>query len=141
MTRIIRNLEIDADRDNTESGFGALQTERGCLPLVAMDILPASVETVWERVRAADLKNVRVLEGDALNTELDDESMDAVLLFGVIPTPMLPLDQLLPEMHRILRPGGIMAVWPQSWVRQSIPQSALFTFVRKRNGVLNFQRI
>jgi demethylmenaquinone methyltransferase/2-methoxy-6-polyprenyl-1,4-benzoquinol methylase len=82
-----------------------------------------------------------VVKGDALNTKLADESMDAVLLFGVVPAPMLPLDRLLPEMHRILKPGGIMAVWPQSWVRQSITQSELFTFGSKRNGVLNFKRI
>jgi ubiquinone/menaquinone biosynthesis C-methylase UbiE len=108
--------------------------------LIAMDILPASVETVSKKVQAADLENVRVIKGDALNTKLDDESMDTVLLFGVIPAPMLPLDRLLPEMHRILKPGGIMAVWPSSWVTQSISQSGLFTFVSKRNGVSNFKR-
>ena len=67
------------------------------------------------KVQAANLKNVRVLKRDALNTKLDDESMDAVLLFGVIPAPMLPLDRLLPEMYRILKPGGVLAVWPPSW--------------------------
>jgi ubiquinone/menaquinone biosynthesis C-methylase UbiE len=108
--------------------------------LVAMDILPASVEMVSWKVQAANLKNVRVVKGDALNTGLDPESMDAVLLFGVLPAPMLPLDRLLPEMHRILKPGGIMAVWPPSWVSQSIPRTGLFTFVSKRNGVFNFKR-
>lgn len=107
---------------------------------VAMDILPASVEAVSRKVQAANLKNVHVVKGDALNTKLDTESMDAVLLFGVIPAPMLPLDKLLPEMHRILRPGGIMAVWPPSWVPQSISLSGLFTFVSKQNGVFNFKR-
>jgi ubiquinone/menaquinone biosynthesis C-methylase UbiE len=105
-----------------------------------MDILTASVETVSKKVQAADLENARVIKGDALNTKLDDESMDTVLLFGVIPAPMLPLDRLLPEMHRILKPGGIMAVWPSSWVTQFISQSGLFTFVSKRNGVSNFKR-
>ena len=109
--------------------------------LVAMDVLQESVEMVLEKVQAAGLKNVRVVKGDALNTKLANESLDAVLLFGVIPAPMLPLDRLLTEMHRILKPGGIMAVWPQSWVRQSIPRSGLFTFGSKRNGVLNFKRI
>jgi ubiquinone/menaquinone biosynthesis C-methylase UbiE len=107
---------------------------------VAMDILPSSVEEVSRKVQAAHLKNVRVVKGDALNTLLDLETMDVVLLFGVLPAPWLPLDKILPEMHRILRPGGIMAVWPPSWVPQSIPQSGLFTFVRKQNGVFNFKR-
>jgi ubiquinone/menaquinone biosynthesis C-methylase UbiE len=146
--RILQGADIHPGQTVLELGCGtgfftttAAQLIGNQGSLVAMDILPASVETVLEKVRAADLKNVRVLKGDALNTQLNDESMDAVLLFGVIPAPMLPLDQLLPEMHRILKPGGIMAVWPQSWVRHSIPQSGLFTFVSKRNGVFNFQRI
>jgi ubiquinone/menaquinone biosynthesis C-methylase UbiE len=70
---------------------------------VAMDILPASVEAVSRKIQAANLKKVRAVEGDALNTMLDPESMDAVLLFGMLPAPMLPLDKLLPEMHQIGR--------------------------------------
>jgi ubiquinone/menaquinone biosynthesis C-methylase UbiE len=108
--------------------------------LVAMDVLPASVETVSKKAQIANLKNIRVVKGDALNTKLDPESMDAVLLFGILPAPMLPLDRLLPEMYRILKPGGIMAVWPPSWVPPSIPRSRLFTFASKRNGVFNFRR-
>jgi demethylmenaquinone methyltransferase/2-methoxy-6-polyprenyl-1,4-benzoquinol methylase len=108
--------------------------------LISMDMLPESVETVSRKVQAANLKNVRVVKGDAMKTKLEDESLDAVLLFGVLPAPMLPLDQLLPEMHRILKPGGMMALWPSSWVRQSIPRSGLFTFACKRNGVINFRR-
>jgi len=107
---------------------------------VSMDILPASVETVSRKVQAANLKNVRVVKGDALNTKLDTESMDAVLLFGLLPAPMLPLDRLLPEMHRILKPGGILAIWPPSWVPQLIPRSGLFLYTSKRNGVFNFRR-
>ncbi len=112
--------------------------ERGSL--TAMDLLPASVEAVFRKVREAELNNVRVVQGDALNTELDNESVDAVLLFGVIPAPMLPLDRLLPEMQRILKPGGVLVVWPASWMRRVIPHSGLFTFAAKRNGVLNFKR-
>jgi ubiquinone/menaquinone biosynthesis C-methylase UbiE len=108
--------------------------------LVAMDVLPVSIEAVSRKVQAANLKNVRVVKGDAIDTKLDPESMDTVLLFGVLPAPMLPLNRLLPEMHRILKPGGIMAVWPPSWVTRSIPRSGLFTFVCKRNSVFNFRR-
>jgi len=108
--------------------------------LVAMDVLPVSVETVSKKVHAARLKNVRVVKGDAMDTKLDSQSMDLVLLFGVIPAPMLPLDRLLPEMHRILKPGGTMAVWPSIWVHQSILQSGLFTYSCKRNNVSNYKR-
>jgi ubiquinone/menaquinone biosynthesis C-methylase UbiE len=147
-TRILQGADIHPGQTVLELGCGtgfftttAAQLIGDQGSLVTMDILPASVEMVFEKVQAAGLNNVRVVKGDALNTKLADESMDAVLLFGVVPAPMLPLDRLLPEMHRILKPGGIMAVWPQSWVRQSITQSELFTFGSKRNGVLNFKRI
>jgi ubiquinone/menaquinone biosynthesis C-methylase UbiE len=48
---------------------------------------------------------------DALYTGLDAESIDKVLLFGVIPFPSQPLNRLLPEMHRVLKPEGSLAVW------------------------------
>jgi len=115
-------------------------SDQGCL--VAMDVLPVSIERVSKKVQAANLKNVRVVRGDAMNTELDAESMDAVLLFGVIPAPMLPLNRLLPEMHRVLKTGGTLAVWPPipGWLPKSILRSGLFTYAYKRNGVNNFRR-
>jgi ubiquinone/menaquinone biosynthesis C-methylase UbiE len=112
--------------------------ERGTL--IAMDILPQSVDSVTKKVMNAGLNYVRVVQGDALDTKLDDNSMDAVLLFGVIPAPMLPLERLLPEMRRILKPGGVLAVWPASWMRRSITRMGSFTFSDARNGVLNFKR-
>jgi ubiquinone/menaquinone biosynthesis C-methylase UbiE len=145
--QILRGADIHPGQTVLEVGCGtgfftlsAAQFigDQGCL--VAMDVLPASIEIVSKKVQTANLKNVRVVKGDAMNTMLDAESIDAVLLFGVIPAPMLPLNRLLPEMHRILKPGGTMAVWPPSWIRQSILRSGLFTYACKRNGVFNFRR-
>ena len=110
--------------------------------LVAMDVLAKYIERVSEKVRAAELKNVQVVKRDALNTGLDAASIDTVLLFGVLPFPFLPLDRLLPEMHRILKTDGTMSVWlfPVSGlVPQWIHQSGLFVFVSKRNGVYNYR--
>jgi hypothetical protein len=77
-----------------------------------------------------------------LNTGLDAESMDAVLLFGVIPAPVLPLRCLLPEVRRVLKPEGTLAVWPPvpGWLPQSILRSGLFVYGSKRSGVHNFRR-
>jgi ubiquinone/menaquinone biosynthesis C-methylase UbiE len=110
--------------------------------LIAMDMLPISVETVAKKVQETNLSNVvRVVKADALNTKLEKESLDEVIIFGVIPAPMLPMGKLLEEMHRILRPDGIMAVWPPSWVHQTIIQSGYFRYIKRRNGVSNYQRI
>ncbi|MBK5101305.1 MAG: class I SAM-dependent methyltransferase [Desulfobacteraceae bacterium] len=128
------------------TGFFTMPTaqligDQGCL--VAMDVLSKYTERVLEKVQAADLKNIRVVKRDALDTGLDSASIDTVLLFGVIPFPSLPLNRLLPEMHRVLKPEGSLAVWlfPVSgWVPKLILQSGLFTYVSKRNGVYNYRR-
>ena len=145
--QILRGADIHPGQTMLEVGCGTgfftltaarLIGDQGSL--VAMDVLPASVEAVSRKVQVAGLKNVLAVKGDALDTKLDPESMDAVLVFGVLPAPMLPLNRLLPEMHRILKPGGTLAVWPPSWVPRSISRSGLFSFVCKRNGVYNFSR-
>jgi demethylmenaquinone methyltransferase/2-methoxy-6-polyprenyl-1,4-benzoquinol methylase len=83
--------------------------DQGCL--VAMDLSSGFIEQVSKKVHNADLKNVRIVKRDALDTGLDTASIDKVLLFGVIPFPLLPLNRLLPEMHRVLKSEGTMAVW------------------------------
>ena len=111
--------------------------------LVAMDVLSDYIKSVSKKVHSADLKNVHVVKRDALDTGLAAESIDTVLLFGVIPFPSLPLNRLLPEMHRVLKPEGRLAVWlfPVSGlVPQWILRSGLFTFIGKRNGVHNYRR-
>ena len=107
-----------------------------------MDMLPMSVEEVTEKVRKANLSGVvKVVKGDALDTKLEKECMDEEIIFGVIPAPMLPMNMLLEEMQKILRPGGIMAVWPPSWVHEEIVKSGRFRYMNRQNGVSNYQRV
>ena len=117
--------------------------DQGCL--VAMDLSSGFIEQVSKKVHNADLKNVRIVKRDALDTGLDTASIDKVLLFGVIPFPLLPLNRLLPEMHRVLKSEGTMAVWlfppmVHSWVPKSILRSGLFTNFSKQYGVYNYRR-
>ena len=113
--------------------------------LIALDASSGFIEVVSKKVQLADLKNVQIVKRDALNTGLDTASIDKVLLFGVIPFPLLPLNRLLPEMHRILKPEGTMGVWlfppvVHFWVPKSILQFGLFAYLNKRNGVYNYRR-
>ena len=111
--------------------------------LIAMDPLTTYVERLNRKVEAAGLRNVQVVRRDALDTGLEDASIDRALLFGVLPFPSLPLNRLLPEMHRVLKPNGTLAVWMfpiAGWVPSSIRRSALFTYMHKRNGVYNYRR-
>jgi ubiquinone/menaquinone biosynthesis C-methylase UbiE len=110
--------------------------------LHAIDIHPVAVETVSERVNESGLGNVVVSKTDALETGLPGGSYDLILLFGVIPTPVLPLNRLLPEMHRLLRPGGSMAVWTglPLWSPRRVTKGGLFKYVGERKGVHSFTR-
>ena len=145
--KILQGAELKPGQTVLELGCGTgfftlpaaqLIGDQGCL--TAMDILQVSVDEVSRKVQTANLKNVRVVKGNALNTGLEAGSLDVVLLFGVIPAPMLPMNQLMTEMRRILKPEGILAVWPPSWTHAEILRSGLFLFASKRNGVYNYRR-
>ena len=117
--------------------------DQGCL--VAMDASSGFLKEVAQKVQRANLNHVRIVQRDALDTGLETASVDKVLLFGVIPFPLLPLDKLLPEMHRVLKPEGTMAVWlfprlVHSWVPKSILRSGLFEYTCKGKGVYNYRR-
>ena len=111
--------------------------------LIAMDVMSGFLEQVTNKVQTAGLKNVRVIKRDALDTGLDTESIDKILLFGVLPFPSLPLNRLLPEMHRILKSNGSLAIWmfPISFgVPTMIVKSGLFTYINKKKGVYNYRK-
>ena len=113
--------------------------------IVAMDASSGFLKEVTKKVQMANLKNVRIMQKDALNTGLETGSIDKVLLFGVIPFPLLPLDKLLPEMHRVLKPGATISVWlfpplVHNWVPKVIAQSNLFEQINEQGNVYNFVR-
>ena len=118
--------------------------DRGCV--IALDASSGFLEVVAGKVQEADLNNVRIMQRDALNTGLETEIIDKALLFGVIPFPLLPLDKLLPEMHRVLKPEATMSVWlfpplVHYWVLNVIVQSRLFEKINEQNNVYNYVRI
>ena len=111
--------------------------------LYALDVTQVAVDYVSQKVAAAGLSNVSVFKANALDTGVPDGEIDLVLLFGVVPSPTLPLNRLLPEMHRVLKPGGGLAVWTAvpGWSPQSIVQSGLFEYIDKRSNSHNFQKV
>ena len=118
--------------------------DQGCI--IAMDASYGFLKEVEKKVQKVNLKNVRIIQRDALSTGLEDESIDKVLLFGVIPFPLLPLDKLLPEMYRVLKHGATMSVWRfppiiHDWVPNIIIQSNLFEQINEQNNVYNYGRI
>ena len=111
--------------------------------LHATDISPQAVDFVSDKVAKAGVQNVSLGTAGAKATGLHGATYDMVLLFGVVPAPMLPIGLLLPEMHRVLKPEGRLAVWPEVplWMRRAFVKRGMFAFEGKVNGVLRFRKI
>ena len=157
----LRRRVNDADRIMDGAGIqpGTQVLEAGCgtgyftLPaarrigetghLYSTDISPQAIDFVRDKVGASGLRNISPGIADAKATGIPDATCDMVLLFGVVPAPMLPLALLLPEMHRVLKPEGVLAVWPSIplWMRSAFTKSGQFAFEGKINGVMRFRKI
>jgi len=156
----LRNLIFDAEETLRDAGVAPGQTvlEVGCgtgfftLPaakmigkhgrLIAMDPMSGFVDRVREKVEAANLSHVEVIRRDARHTGLTDNTADLALLLGVLPYPTLPLDKLLPEMHRVLKPTGKLGVWlfpVVGTVPYAIAQSGLFAQVSQNKRTYVFE--
>jgi len=109
--------------------------------LTSIDILQESVDLVSKKVEDAKLKNVNILKRDVINTEFPPDSFDIIILFGVVPAPMLPLTQVLSEIYRVLKPHGVLSIWPSiPGLRKSIQKSKIFLINNKKHSVLNFSK-
>src|SRR5215203_1934685 len=73
------------------------------------DLMPHHVEHVQRDAEAAGVR-LEAAVGDARSLDLEDESVDAVLLLGPLYHLLERDDRLmaLREARRILRPGGVM---------------------------------
>lgn len=78
--------------------------ERG-LDVTAIDISSVAVDAARERAAAEGLDNVRVEVMNAEELTFDNDSFDAVVGAGIL--HHLDLDKGVPEVARVLRPGGV----------------------------------
>jgi ubiquinone/menaquinone biosynthesis C-methylase UbiE len=103
----------------------------------AIDPHPSAIEQVAQKVQDTGLTNVTLIRADATEAGLASGSIDLALLFGVIPSPTLPLDRLLPEMSRSLRAEGALAVWTALpwWSPASLDRGGLFVHLGGEGGV------
>lgn len=102
----------------------------------AIDINPLAIEMTGNKVKKAGLTNVEVRIADAGDTGLPDESIDVALLFSVL--PHLPLHTVLPELSRVLKNDGIVAV--RGIGANSLTQGGFFSFMGRQRGVYLFKK-
>jgi ubiquinone/menaquinone biosynthesis C-methylase UbiE len=80
--------------------------------VTSLEIQPQMIEMLRERLRAARVRNVEVVQGDGRQMPLPDDSFDLVFLVDVVgEIPDKPA--FFGECARVLKPGGILAVTEQ----------------------------
>ena len=91
-------------------GNAIFAAQAGAALSLGFDISGVSVKNARNAAAAAGLKdNIRFFQADAENTKLPDDSIDAIVCSGML--HHLDLSYALPEIRRILKPGGrVLAV-------------------------------
>jgi demethylmenaquinone methyltransferase/2-methoxy-6-polyprenyl-1,4-benzoquinol methylase len=110
--------------------------------LYSTDIQPLAVEMTARKVREAGLANVIVTKEDALRSSFEGGTFDAVLVFGVLPAPFLPTKDVLREIARVLKPGGVCAIWTAApfWSPYRAGKDLGFLRMKKANGVFRLRK-
>ena len=111
--------------------------------LHSIDINPAAVQHVRQKVEEKGLKNVEVTRANVSKTALAQESIDLAFLFGIVHS-LKDIDSVLSEMYRILKPGGELVVQKSSWsesnLLKSFTKGSLFQFVEKDSRIYKFKK-
>lgn len=108
--------------------------------LYALDIHPQAVKSVKDLISKKGLSNVQAILSDC-NTGLSDSSIDVVLLYDIL-HDLENRDKVLTELHRVLKPGGILSVsdhhMNEEEILSGVTDGGLFEFSAKGKRTYNF---
>ncbi|MBN2331013.1 MAG: methyltransferase domain-containing protein [Candidatus Aenigmarchaeota archaeon] len=109
----------------------------------ALDLHPKAMELVERKASEMNLPNIETIYSD-LHTGLDDESVDAVILFDVM-RGRSDIKSLLGELHRILKPGGSVHVRDTGLkagrLEELMVKDGLFRLKGILGGVLKYTKV
>jgi SAM-dependent methyltransferase len=79
----------------------------------ALDVRPRALERIREKASGEKIKNIEtvLLDASGFGTGLDNETVDVILLYDVF-HDIKDKQGLLQELHRVLRPDGLLSVFP-----------------------------
>lgn len=75
--------------------------------IYALDKQPSVIKTIEEKAKKERFSNIDAILSDG-NTRLPDESVDVILLYGVLPE-IKDRESLLRELYRVLKPNGYLS--------------------------------
>ena len=102
----------------------------------AVDIQPLAVRVIKEKAARESLTNIEAILVDSYDTGIQSSSADLVLLLDAL-HEIGDCDALFREIHRILKPDGILFMDPghmkMSKAREIVESTGLFTITECRN--------
>ena len=101
----------------------------------ALDINPLAVERVQQKIEKESVTNIKTILADAAQTGLPDQSFDLIFVFGLA-HPIGDLENILTELHRLLKPAGILSIEGRLW-----PSNELFHPVKRQGRISQFQKV
>jgi len=138
--------------------FGSSVLDFGCgpggyiMPLVelvgpsgtiyALDIHPLAIREVRRMMELKGIKNIETIESDC-RTGLPDNYIDTVLLYDIFHELARP-DNVLRELHRILKHGGTLSFsdhhMKEEQVLARMTEDGMFRFVKKGKKTYSFAK-
>ena len=107
-----------------------------------MDIHPLSIKKVQNIAARENLGNVETILSDC-ETGLPNESVDVVLLYDTFHDLSEP-DGVLQEMHRVLKPGGVLSFsdhyMKEKEIVSRVTKGKLFQLSKKGKKIYSFSK-
>ena len=115
--------------------------ERG--RVYALDKEPLAIRKVEEKARQEGFHNIETILSD-LDTGLPDESVDVILLYGVLPE-VEHKERLLRELYRVLKPSGYLSTrfcfrMEKERILEIMEKTNLFSLKEQKGHILNFSK-
>ena len=110
--------------------------------IYALDILPLAITSVHSIMAKNRLSNVETILSDC-KTGLPDNSIDVVLLYDTFHDLNNP-DQVLEELHRILKQDGVLSFsdhhLKEDQIISQVSKGGLFKLSKKGKRIYNFKK-
>jgi ubiquinone/menaquinone biosynthesis C-methylase UbiE len=108
----------------------------------ALDIQPLAIKRVSKMATKKNLTNVQTIQSDC-KTGLADHEIDVVLLYDIYHELSDP-GKILTEIHRILKPNGVLSVndhhLKEDEIISRITKQELFNLKKRGKKMINFQK-
>ena len=108
-----------------------------------LDKQPLAIKKIKERAQREGFRNIDTILSDE-DTGLPDESVDVILLYGVLPE-IEHKESLLRELYRVLRPNGYLSTrfcfrMKKDRILEIMEKTNLFSLREQRGHILNFSK-